>query len=447
LFCLAGFTPACFANVSLSVNPIDGSNSLRFESVASGSLGNKKEIHIRVNSTSGSQYQVFQRIIDPIMDDKGDALNLQAIETQTQANSNSYGTLYLQNSDHLNMGDQLLYSSSQSGQSDSFIIGYSLNQNLMNASGSFRGRLVFTVRGLGNGAADQAVIDVFLDGTSSSLKISLKGGHEPNRVHVHSTDVTEKAADYVNVSFSGNSGQQIRIYQQVETAPQNETEQELQDGTLQLDAEGQTEGLRIAGLSSLVNSRTLVYSSNKTEDNFIVYFLVNADQIQQQDAGTYFGRIKYIVETDQGNQEIPIDIQCDVPPVFSINVIPPVGGVSFTHVLANNPPQDKEVMVTVLSNLHKPYQVLQDLQTNMTNKEGKEIDSKYFTIQVEIPIGQKGQTNLLEFTPVQTGEFPVFTSDSQGSGATFEVVYRLQGYAHMSPGDFLAPLRFSLNQK
>ncbi len=63
----------------------------------------------------GSRYQVFQRILEPIVNEKGDALNLQAIETQTLTNSNSYGTLYLQNSDHLSMGDQLLYSSSQSG--------------------------------------------------------------------------------------------------------------------------------------------------------------------------------------------------------------------------------------------------------------------------------------------------------------------------------------------
>ena len=172
-------------------------------------------------------------------------------------------------------------------------------------------------------------------------------------------------------------------------------------------------------LSPLGTNRTLIYSSNKDEDNFVIYFLVNADQVQQQDAGSYTGKIKYIVETDQGKQEFPIDIQCDIPPVFSMNVTPPPGGVSFTHVLANSPPQEKEVMVTVLSNLHKPYQVLQDLQTNMTNKQGKEFDNKYFNIQVEIPSGQKGQTNFTEFSPVQTGEYPVFSSDAHGQRGHF----------------------------
>ena len=446
LFCLIGLTQLCFANVSLSVNPVDGSNSLRFDRIPPAGAENKQEIHIRVNSTNGSRYQVFQRILEPIMNEKGDTLNLQAVSTQTLSNSNSSGTLYLQNSDHLSMSDQLLYSSSQGGESDMFTIGYSLNQSLINTSGRFRGRLVFTVRGMGNDSSDQVTIDVFLK-TSSSLKISVKGAYNPTRIRIKGSDTSEKSADFVNVSFSGNSGQEIRIYQEVETIPQNETDQELGANVLQLDAQGQTEGLRIQGLSPLRSGRSLIYSSNKDEDNFLIYFLVNADQAQRQAAGSYAGKIKYVVETDQGNQAFPIDIQCVIPSVFTMNVVTPPGGVNFSHVLANSTPQDKEVLVTVSSNLNKPYQVTQDFQTNMTNQQGKEFNSKYFTIQVEIPSGQKGQTDFTEFSPVQTGEYPIFSSDAMGSGATFTVVYRLQGYAQMSPGDFLAPVRLSLNQK
>lgn len=121
--------------------------------------------------------------------------------------------------------------------------------------------------------------------------------------------------------------------------------------------------------------------------------------------------------------------------------------MSFSHVLADNPPQDKEVLVTVSSNLHKPYQVLEDLQTNMTDPQGKEFDSRYFSIQVDIPSGQAGQTKFTEFSPVQTGEYPVFSSDAQGSGASFKLEYRLQGYTQMSAGNYSAPIRLSLNQK
>jgi len=440
-----GFSQASFAAVNLSVNPVDGSNSLRFESSSSLQAG-KVQIHIRVSSTNGDRYQVFQRILEPIVNEKGDALDLQAVETQTLANTNTSGTLYLQNSGYMSMGDQLLYSSSQTGASDAFVIGYSLNQALINTSGNFRGRLIFTVRGMGNASSDQVTIDVFLE-TASNLKISVKGSRQPNRIRVKDSDTSEKTAEYVNVSFAGNSGGEIRIYQEIETVLQDDKGNELGAGVLQIDPQGATDGIRAEGATPLSPARTLVYSGNKGEDNFLIYFLVDPNQAQQQDAGKYFGRVKYVVETDQGKQEFPIDVECKILPVFTINVTTPPEGVSFPDVLPSSPPQEKEVVVTVLSNLHKPYQVFQNLQTNMTNTQGKEIDNKYFTIQVQIPTGQKGHTDLTDFTPMQTGDYPVFSSDSSGSGATFTVLYRLQGYAQMSPGSFLAPIRFSLNQK
>jgi len=229
--------------------------------------------------------------------------------------------------------------------------------------------------------------------------------------------------------------------------PQNDADVELGSGVLQIDPQGSAQGLQIQGPNPLEIKRTLIYSGNKGEDNFNIYFLVNADLVSQQDAGKYKGKIKYVVETEHGKQEFPIEIKCDISPVFNIQVTPPPEGLNFPHVVSSSPYQQKQVQITVLSNLHKPYQVIQGLQAGMTNKQGKEFDNKYFNMQVVIPSGQKGQTDFKEFTSVQTGESPIFSSDAHGSGAVFTVVYRLQGYAQMSAGDFSVPIRYSLNQK
>jgi hypothetical protein len=261
------------------------------------------------------------------------------------------------------------------------------------------------------------------------------------------TDTTDKTADSLNISYSGNTGQEIRIYQEVTAMPQNETGQELGANVIQLEVQGQAEGLDNQGLSQLGTSKSLIYSGNQTENNFSIYFLVDPAKVQDQVAGTYTGQINYSVETSQGVQQFPLNVQLDIAPVFSLTITQPPGGVSFTHVLANSPAQYKVVSVTVVSNLNKPYQVIQNLQTNMTNPQGKEFNSTYFTDQVQIPSGQKGQTNLAEFSPVTMGEYPVFTSDALGSGATFNVVYCLQGYAHMNSGNFSAQVMLSLSQK
>ncbi|MBI4308804.1 MAG: hypothetical protein HY591_00580, partial [Candidatus Omnitrophica bacterium] len=434
----------CFAALSLSVNPLEGGNSLRFERTIQG-LRNKKEVRVRVASSDGKRYQVFQRVPEPISNEKGESLDLQAIETETLAGANSSGTLYMQNTDHLSFSEQLIYTSAEGGQSDSFIVGYTVRPGLVNSDGNFRGRLEFTTRAAEEASGDRAVIDIFLE-NPSHWNISIEGGRNHKRVLIDASDTSPRTADFVKISFSGNLAGEARIYQEVESLPQNEMGRELDADALRMDMAGDTEGLRVRGPVPLEQTRTLVYSSRKSEDSFVVYYLADPEKIGQQDAGFYSGKIKHIVETAQGRQEFPIDLQCRIQPVFSMDVSAPPEGLSFSHVFAANPPQEKEVLVTVRSNLHKPYQVMQNIQASMANEQGKEFDKRYFSFKVDVPAGQKGRTKFNGFSPVETGEYPVLSSDAQGSPATFKVVYRLQGYPQMNSGNFSVPVQFSLNQ-
>ena len=79
------------AALNLSVISVDGSTSLRLGRIISG-LDNKKQLRVRVTSTDGVQYQVFQRVVEPIVNEKGENMNLQALETATLTNSNASGT-------------------------------------------------------------------------------------------------------------------------------------------------------------------------------------------------------------------------------------------------------------------------------------------------------------------------------------------------------------------
>ena len=106
LFIFISLCQAAYANILISVNPVDGSNTLHFERTPIAGDGNNKEIHIHVSSSNGARYQVFQRILEPMIDEKGNSLNLQAIETATVANTNAYGNLYLQNSAPMSLSDQ-----------------------------------------------------------------------------------------------------------------------------------------------------------------------------------------------------------------------------------------------------------------------------------------------------------------------------------------------------
>lgn len=436
---------SAFAALNMSVISLDGSNSLRLGRVIPG-LDNKKQLRVRITGTDGVQYQVFQRVAEPIVNEKGEALNLQAIETATLPNSNASGTLYLQNIERLSMGEQLVYTSGHGGPGDEFQIAYSVRPDLLNVSGHFQGKIVFTLRPIGAGVPQQIFVNVFLESTSA-WKVSVDGGRIPGRVRVKDTDTVPGKADFVKISFSGNAGQEVRIYQETEGPFQNQMARDLGADVLRFGVEANSpEGVHVNGISSLGRARVLLYTSRKAEDVISVYFLVDPEKVARQDAGLYAGRIRYIVERDNVAEPFPIDLECQVEPFFAMELGLPPEGVRFSNILPTNPPVEKEVTVTVRSNIQKPYQVTQSLPTLMVNNQGEEIKREYLTFKVEIPQGTSGHTRYRDFSPVETGEYPVFSSDADGSPAVFKVVYRLKGYPQMPGGDFNAPIRYSLNQ-
>jgi hypothetical protein len=409
-------------------------------------IESKKELRLRITSTSGKRYQVFQRLSEPVINEKGQALNPQALETAAYANSNTSGTLYLQNIDRMGYGDQLLYTSAQNGESDSFVIGYFLRQDLFNVGGKFMGKLAFTVRSIGDNSQDQVMVNIFLDG-ESDWRAKVAGDQVPDLVRVKDSDTFDNAADHVRISFEGNGGSEIRVYQEIDTFPRNENSEELASGVLRFLASGdQAAHLRAVSPQAMERRSVLLYSGRPERDVFGVHFMMDPEELKKQSAGTYHGRLKYIIERDDSREEFFIKLECRIQPVFALNADVPAGGVSFNNVLATNPPQDKEIEVQVISNLHKPYQVLQNLLTPMANEKGEEISKEYFSLKVEIPAGQKGRTKFKDFSPMETGDHPIFSSDAQGGPVSFKVIYRLQGYPQMSGGNFRAPIRYSLDQ-
>ncbi|MBF0490834.1 MAG: hypothetical protein HQL15_09540 [Candidatus Omnitrophica bacterium] len=437
--------PVAYAGLSLSINPIDGGSGIRFDRIVPG-LNNAKQLQIRVNSTAGgNKYQVFQRVSEPITNEKGQALNLSAVAIASLSNSNTSGALYLQNADHLSFNEQLIYSSGQGGESDMFTLVYNVSPDLINGSGNVRGRVIFTVRSQGGPDQAESVVDFSLENVEQ-LKVSVVGGHDPKSVRMKDTDNKLETADYVKVAFSNNSSENIRCDQELVSVLTNESSgEELPLDVIKVAVQGASSNIRL-GDGSLARLRTMLYSGNANQDEFRVYFLVDSAKAQEANTGTYKGQLKYTVDTGSNHQEFNIDIELNVQPVFTLDFTLPPEGISFGHVLASSPAQEKQVVVSVHSNLHKPYQVSQNLSSLMTNEKGKEFDKKYFTFKVDLGSTAKGRTSNVDFTSVDVGESPIYYSDARGSSATFTVTYQLKGYFDMHPGSFTAPLKFSLNQ-
>lgn len=440
---LWGFYIPAEAALGLNVNPSDGGNTLRLGRV-DGIIEATKSVKLRITSDEGKQYQVFQRLEDSLTNERQNILDSQTLNSYALSGSNASGTIYAQYNEPLGPADQLVYTSAPDGQSDTLTLIYTVNAERINASGNFIGRIAYVVRSLGGGSQDQTVLNVYLE-ASGDLKIRVEGAQSPDSIRLELTGHSNKE-DGVKVSFSGNAGDEIAVYQEVQNFVQNEAGTEINNSSLLFATSGAQGELYHPSPEALGHKRVLIYRSKEAEDEFSVNFSLDPQTLGGLKAGLYRGRIVWTVESSQGPKDFPLDIEIKIEPIFELAVALPPQGVHFARVLPTDPPQEEEVKVTVKTNLGKPYAVMQNVSTPLTTAKGEAIKKDFFTFKTELLERSTGRSGATEFTPVDVGETPVFFSDREGSPTEFKVIYRLKSYPGIAAGDYTAPIVFSLGE-
>jgi len=166
-----------WAESGISVSPYEGGIDLNFGRVSSSTTVTK-EVKVRITSNLGKQYQVFQRLEGGLVNERGVILNPSAVVFSTLRGSNSTGSLYQEEPVGLSYNDQLLYVSNFQGDSDSFFVVYTFRGERLNAYGQFLGKIVYTLRPLGEGEEKIAILNVYLKKIKpgKSGPLSWKGG-------------------------------------------------------------------------------------------------------------------------------------------------------------------------------------------------------------------------------------------------------------------------------
>jgi len=193
----------------------------------------------------------------------------------------------------------------------------------------------------------------------------------------------------------------------------------------------------------LTPEQILLYDGTVSHDTLGIYFGVNQDLVHNYKAGRYEGRARYLVESSQGGQVFDVDLELILSPVFELKVEFPPEGMNFEGTLETDPPQVKDVTVTVKTNLGKPYVVNQILQTPLTNEKGEEFSRDFFTVREELVSGE-GSVQHSDFSPVSKGEVPLYVSDGLGSSVVLKVSYRMKPYPNMRAGHYKVQVMYSL---
>ncbi len=441
---LIGKSPA-FADISISATPVQGGSSLQFG--RQDILDNRqKEVRIRITSTDTNQYQVFQRMIDPLTSTQGGVQNRDVLQYYGIVGSNSAGTLYAQSPEYLSRSEELLFTSAGNGASDRFILAYTIDRDRLSRSGQYYGRVMLSVRPVsGGGSQRDASLDVVLD---AELDFTMEITGERSREQIElSNERGSVPSSRVDFSYEGNMGK-LKVYQEFTRIPTNtRTGKDFPLSALTFHSQGTgAADMPYVSATHVKLKRDLIYSSDLTADKFQVLYVLDKDILNTLEAGEYSGQLRYVVSGPQGEKEYPFNFLISIKPEFSIQLEFPDGQMKFENLFAGGPAQTFSVVVRVTCNTGKPYAVTQGLMTPLVNERGQRLDSEYFLLSTELLDGSTGKVLLPEFEPVKERGETLFFSDKTGSSAQFRVLYQVRPYAEMEPGDYFTEVRYSLEE-
>ena len=435
-----------FAAFSVSLTPYEGGYDLSYGKVSGPRVN--KEVTVNIISTIGKQYRLIQSLLEPISSPSGVSLSQNNFVVYGIRGTNKSGTLGVEQERPIGLGRDYIYTSSQDGLSDSFTLVYGLQGPFDVAPGNYRGRLSFTLEAIDS---TQVPVTVFLDISTEidvQSKIEIKVADGGSAIRLNPAREEEASVD-VLVDIKGGMGSQFKIIQSVDDLPVSSEGNKLSEGAVKFLVKDTERGAALTTPTDLSLRPQTIYTSglNGEAETFVITY--SAGDLTAEKAGRYRSALKYILEgTGYIKQGLiaTLDLEIDNARTFELTVTPEAGGVlRFQNLKAGSPPQVNEVVISVKSNIVKPYQITQKVLSPFTNKEGNVIPANYFTLRQE-SIDTKGILKFPIKTEAVVGDTVLFISDKQGSADTFKLIYELGIPPDLKAGDYSTTITYSLSE-
>ncbi|MEI8350233.1 MAG: hypothetical protein WCI77_08780 [Candidatus Omnitrophota bacterium] len=447
-FCFLGLlaSPSSWAANSLTVLPIDGDTSLRFSRTASFAR-QSRQVKIRINSDLSKKYEIRQRLLDPLRNDQGVFIDREAINFYTLQGSNASGSLYQLSPVPLDTMEQVIYTSSANGNSDSFIVAYEFDNSKINASGNFLGRILYTLKPIEGGMSEETfILNVYLT-IEQQLEVKITTSSQgADLLRISASD--NNAQGNITISLTGKTRERIQIIQQIEEPLRNEKNESFPNEALSFLVSAQTGQTLYASPTNITLKTIPIYTSDAQGENDIVTINFNIDlnRLNTVGSGIFQGMIVYTLESNGVMlKRLPLKIQINIERVFEIAVeADTAGGLYFSNVTEENSPIEKEVILKIKTNMTKPYSIVQKMAAPLTNNQGDVIPAELFTYLGEIGEGQKGEVLCSQWVPVKLGDTVVFNSNANGDASVIRMKYSLKVPIDTKAGDYRAQISYAL---
>jgi hypothetical protein len=445
IFCLPA--QAAF-DLSYSFN--EGGSRLEFDRI-----NFSRGITFTTLNDTGNRYEIRQRIESPLRNRDNPSVTIgNNFVVRGFRGSNKYGDLRIPTGDIAVRNDELIYVSSPAGAADSFILVYAIANSQELAPGYYIGRISLILNPINSSALPVTqVIEVYVnipnDGGSLSVSVAPAEGASSIILNPSESNDLRGAANAVvtiNSSFNGP----FRIMQMLPGPIQSQDGKVIDNNNLLFSIPDAQKGVAIKQPTLVSSNIQTIYSSRPdgSADKVFTIAYSLADSLSLV-AGNYRSRIQYLLESAGKQINLgALDLEIRQERVFEISISPQDQrySIDFANLKPSDGPRLNEVLIEVKSNLGRPYQVTQNVLSELASGEGEKIPSKYFSLQT-LPVNNvKGSLKILNKIPVEKGNILLFVSDTDGSADKFKVIYELTCPADLRAGNYSSRITYTLTE-
>ena len=408
-----------------------------------------------LNDTPNNRYEIRQRIESPLRSRDNPAVTIgDNFVVRGFRGSNKSGDLRIPAGDIPVRNDELIYVSNPAGTADSFTLVYGITNSQELAPGYYTGRISLILNPINSSAMPVTkVIEVYVtipnDGGSLSVSVAPAEGASSiilNPSNSNDLRGTANAVVTINSSFNGP----FRIMQMLPAPIQSQEGKFIDNSNLLFSIPDAQKGVAINQPTPVSNNIQTIYSSRpdgSADKAFVIAYSL-ADPLSLV-AGNYRSRIQYLLESAGKQINLgALDLEIRQERIFEISISPQDQryNIDFANLKPSDGPRLNEVLVEVKSNLGRPYQVTQDILSELVNNNGDKIPAKYFSLQTLSQNNTKGNLKVASRIPVEKGNLLLFVSDANGSADKFKVIYELTCPADLKAGNYSSRITYTLTE-
>jgi hypothetical protein len=443
----AVFSKRAFAAFGISYSLTEGGSRLELDPDDSD-----KGVQISVNTDAATQYEVIQRIVQPLTnrDNPNQSIGDNFVVYGLRG-TNQFGDFRIPPNEPgfpVRDGDRL-YTSDAAGDSDGFTLIYGIDKIGDINPGYYQGQIAFILRPINSSLSEvttylyvyvtvnpgpEAAASVEISGPLGSRMISLN----PKKENLQICEVPVK----VNGAFKNNFSISQSILGGIESVDGGR----LDPRVVNVEVKNVSKGVGIS--QPLIPGQQVVYTSapdGQADQDFVITYSLG--DLSDQRAGKYTSRINYYLS--EGNKPARLinmlDLEIENERVFELGITPrdQATAIEFRNLSAKEGPKINEVDMEIKSNLGKPYQVTQNVFSELTDVEGRVIAFDNFQVVTE-SLDTKGKLNITQKQKVQKGDTILFVSDKKGSSDKFKIIYELKVPDETIAGNYTSRITYSL---